>query len=332
VESSKSVPEYVKQVAISNPYADITFDGPNGKIEFPRKANKLPPLPKEIKPHPYGIELGILRRMLKSTKSRTVISFLKNDFSRVGTGSANDICKLAGIDPKISPQRLEIEDTEKLFKSMQKAKLVRPPTNCLSPLGEDLLIQGLKKEYNAEFFTATTRPPEVYRGNPFQVEAAIAYGGELPPEGSVEIMRITNRVPLLYQEGDCAITKSINSTDWRRYGLSQSGKNTPVGPAVIIVHLASVWVPYISESKQAIAAYPIIMKEIKLALQDAGRKLKRHVSGKRKAEIQRKRIEMFDRYLPEIAKSVAKLTEKKPEPILTGLKEIVNKDKRSGKK
>ena len=328
VENKKSVAEYIKQVAIANPYADITFDGPNGKLEFPRTANELPPLPKEIKPHPYGVELGILRRMLKSSKSRTVVSFLTNDFSRVGAGSAKNICELAGIDSKISPQRLEMDDTEKLFKAMQKAKLVRPPTNCLSPLGEDLLIKGLKKEFNAEFYAATTRPPEVYRGNPFQVEVAVAYGGELPQEGSVKVIRITNRVPLLYQEGDCAITKSIVSTDWRRYGLSQSGKSIPVGPGVIIIHLASVWVPYISESKQAIAAYPMIMKEIKLALQEVGRKLQRHVSGKKKAEINRRRIEMFDRYLPEVAKSVGKLTGKKPEPILIKLRDMIKREKK----
>jgi len=323
VESRKSVPEYIKQVAIANPYANITFDGPNGKVEFPRTADELPPLPKEIKPHPYGVELGILRRMLKSSKSRTVASFLMNDFSRIGGGSAKGICKLADIDSKTSPQRLEINDTEKLFKAMQKTKLIRPPTDCLSPLGEDLLIKGLKKEFKAEFFASVTRPPEVYRGNPFQIEVAVAYGGELPQEGSVKVLRITNRVPLLYQEGDCAITKSIITTDWRRYGLSQSGRSIPVGPAVIIVHLASVWVPYISESKQAVASYPVIIKEIKLALQGIGRNLQRHVSGKRKAEMQKKRKEIFDRYLPEVAKAVGKLTDKKPEPILNKLKGIL---------
>jgi len=325
IESKQSVPEYIKQVAIANPYADIIFDGPNGKLEFSRSANEMPPLPKEIMPHPHGVELGILRRMLKSTKSRTIASFLTNDFSRVGSGTAKDICELAGIDPKISPQRLEIEDSEKLFKAMQKAKLVRPPTDCLSPLGEDLLIKGLKKEFNAEFYAAVTRPPEVYRGNPFQVEVAVAYGGELPQEGTAKIMRLTNRVPLLYQEGDCAITKSIAATDWRRYGLTQSGRSLPVGPAVVMVHLASVWVPYISESKQAIASYPVIIKEIKLALQEIGRRLYKHVAGKRRAEMQRKRREIFDRYLPEVANAVAKLTNKKPEPILNKLMNMIKK-------
>jgi len=315
----------MKQVAIGNPFADIVFDGPSGKLKFPRGANELPPLPKEITPHPHGVELGIFRRMLKATKSRTIASFLTNDFSRVGAGTAKEICKLAGIDPKISPKRLEITDTEKIFKAVKKVKLMRPPLDCLSPLGEDLLIKGLKKEFNAEFYAAITRPPEVYRGNPFQIECAVAYGGELPLDSQVELFRITNRVPLLYQEGDCAITKAMLGTDWRRYGLQKSGRSMPTGPAVILVHFASVWVPFVSESKQAISSYPIIIKEIKLALQELGRRLQRHVSGKRRVEMQQRRKQIFDRYLPEVANAVGKLTSKKPEPILKKLKVIMKK-------
>ncbi len=325
VESKRGITEYMKQVAIGNPFADIMFDGPNGKLKFSRGANELPPLPKEIMPHPHGVELGIFRRMIKATKSRTIASFLTNDFSRVGSGSAKEICRLAGVDPKISPKRLEITDTEKIFKAIKKVKLMRPPLDCLSPLGEDLLIKGLKKEFKAEFYAAITRPPEVYRGNPFQVECAVAYGGELSPDSQIDLFRITNRVPLLYQEGDCAITKAVLGTDWRRYGLQKSGRSMPTGPAVILVHFASVWVPFVSESKQAISSYPIIIKEIKLALQELGRRMQRHVSGKRRIEMQQRRRQIFDRYLPEVANAVGKLTAKKPEPILKNLKDIMKK-------
>lgn len=336
IESKQSVPEYIREVAIANPYAHIIFDGPNGKIEYPRGANFLPPMPKEIKPHPYGIELGIFRRMLNATKSRNVISFLMNDFSRVGRTSAEEMCKLAGINPELSPSKLENNDSEKLFKAMRKVKLMRPPTDCLSPLGEELLLKGMQKEIKGEFFAAVTRPTAVYRGNPFVVECGIAYGGEIP-EGNVEIMRFSNKVPLLYQGGDCAITKAIASTDWRRYGLQQSGRSLPTGPAVIIVHFASVWVPFVSESKQAIASYPIIIKEIKLGLQELGRRLQRYVSGKRRTELQRKRRMIFERYIPEVAKSLGNLTRNKPEIIEKKLfniieKRMVRKDvkKRSG--
>lgn len=325
IESKQSILEYLRLAAIANPYAEITFDGPNGKVEFPRGAMALPSSPKEIKPHPYGVELGIFRRMMEGTKSRTITSFFMNDFTRVGKTSAEEICKLASLDPRINPHRLGIDGSEKLFRAIKKVKLLRPPTDCLSPLGEELMIKGLKKEIKAEFFTAVTRPPAVYRGNPFQIETSIAFGGELPQEGGVEIMRLSNRVPLLYQGGDCAITKAIVTTDWKRYGFQQSGRSLPTGPGVILIHFASVWVPFVSESKQAISSYPIIIKEIKLALQEAGRKLQRYVSGKRRYEMHQHRKRIFERYIPEVAESLSKLTKAKKEPVEVKLKKMAKK-------
>lgn len=308
VDSRTGVPEFIKEVAISNPFADIIFDGPDGRVEFKRGTNELPPLPKEIKPHPYGVELGIFRRMLQDTSSRSIKTFFMNDFTRVGSTSANEICEVAGIDPKISPKSIDRETTEKLFKSMKKAKLLRPPTDCLSPLGESIMLSGLKKEIEGEFFSAVTRPAAVYRGEPFQVEAGIAYGGKLPEDQAVEVIRLSNRVPLMYQKGDCAITKAVEKTNWKSYELKQSGSNLPRGPAIVMVHFASTWVPYTSESKQAIASYPIIIKEIKLALQEAGRRMKSYVIGKRKFEMRQKRRKKFERYIPEVAEALNKIT------------------------
>jgi len=322
IRGERSVLEYLKETAIANPYADITFQGPDGKIEFKRGANKLPKLPKEIKPHPYGIELGILKRMLNMTRAKTLLSFLTNDFSRVGKTSAKQICKVSGLNPNLDPHKIENHEAEKLFRAMKKVKLLRPPTDCLSPLGEDLLLKGLQKEINAEFFAAVTRPPAVYRGNPFQVECGIAYGGEIVPEGSVKIMRFSNKVPLLYQSGDCAITKAVATTDWSRYGLKQSKNSVPVGPAIILVHFASVWVPFISESKQALAAYPAIMKEIKLALQELGRKLSHYLAGKRRREYHIKRKKIFERYIPVVAESLSHMTKVNEEKIKLKLEKI----------
>jgi DNA topoisomerase-6 subunit B len=330
VEGPRSIVEYLKETAIANPYAHITFNGPNGKLEFKRTINELPILPTEIKPHPYGVELGVLRRMLKATKSRTVSSFLMNDFCRVGKTSALKICKKAGIDPNANPLELDNRQTEKLFRAMQSVDLMRPPTDCLSPLGEKLIEEGLRKEIPAEFFTAVTRQPEVYRGMPFVVEAGIAYGGSLPTDQQVSILRYANKVPLLYQAGDCAITKAIIATDWSRYGLKQSAHSLPTGPAVILVHFASVWVPFTSEGKQSIASYPEIMKEIKLALQEVGRRLARYIAGKRRIEMQRRRIQIFERYIPEVARALAELTEVKAEVIESKLKEIGSKKVKIG--
>ncbi|MBI2005434.1 MAG: DNA topoisomerase VI subunit B, partial [Candidatus Aenigmarchaeota archaeon] len=216
-------------------------------------------------------------------------------------------------------------ETERLHKSMQMVRLIGPPTDCLSPLGEKLLEEGLRKETRAEFVVAFTRPPSVYRGNPFQVECALAFGGELPQEGSAQLFRFANKVPLLYHASDCATTEAVTDTDWKRYGFSQSSGQLPQGQLAIFIHFASVWVPYTSEGKQAIASYPEIIKEMKLALQEAGRRLAIYVRQKHKIRERQLRSELFEKYIPELAESLEKLTSEKKEKLITGLEKIVKK-------
>ncbi|MCD6557992.1 MAG: DNA topoisomerase VI subunit B [Candidatus Aenigmarchaeota archaeon] len=311
----RGIDDYLKQTSISNPFAKIKYRGPDGKtIIFPRTVNKLPKAAKEIKPHPYGVEFGVLDRMLKETKAKSLVSFLTREFSSIGTKSAGDICKIAGIKRSVLPNSLKRNEIKKLLAAMQKVKVQRPPIDCISPIGESEFKKSLEKEYpEAEFVTTVTREPAVYRGTPFQIEVGIVYGvGEDKP---VDVLRFANRVPLLYQAGAGAIVEAIKETDWKRYGLKQSLGNLPSGPVIIAVHMASSWVPFISESKEAIAPYPNIVKEIKLALQDAGRKLSSFLSGKRRAGQQKRRLQIFERYAPEVARALSELTGKKQKEI-----------------
>ena len=70
---------------------------------YERATEKWPEEPKEIKPHPYGIELGMLMDKLRWTELRTLQSFLTSEFSRVGPGTAKEICEHAAILPKTKP-------------------------------------------------------------------------------------------------------------------------------------------------------------------------------------------------------------------------------------
>jgi len=215
-----------------------------------------------------------------------------------------------------------------LIGAIRNTKIVAPPTDCIVPIGAELLEKGLKKEVNAEFYCSATRPPSVYRGNPFVVEAAVAYGGTLSADDSVQILRFANRVPLLYQQGACSITESIQKTSWKSYGLQQSGSNIPNGPAVILVHIASVWVPFTSEAKEAIAHYPEIKKEIKLALQECGRKLSSYVSKKRRVKDEFKKRSYIERYIPHVAealKELLDLSETKKVQVEKDLKKLLEK-------
>ena len=329
LKGDQSVDEYLKQSAIVNPHAQITYINPKSEqILFPRVSHELPKQTVEIKLHPYGVELGILIKMLQTTESRTLQSFLSSDFSRVGPGTAKEICKNGRLLTTMKPREMTRQHAEQLLEGIRQTKIIAPPTDCIAPIGEELVEKGLKKEINAEFYCATTRPPSVYSGNPFVIEAGIAYGGELNPEGTIEVLRFANRVPLLYQQGACAITESIAKTNWRPYGLSQSANALPQGPVVILVDMASVWVPFTSEAKEAIAHYPEIIREIKLAVQECGRKLALYVNRKRRVHDEFKKRNYIEMYIPHIAiglKELLGLNEKEQSSLTEELRELLEK-------
>ena len=330
-KGKQSVEEYLKQTAIANPHLHLSYIGPDKQqIEYLRATKELPIEPKKIKPHPYGVELGILIRMLQDTKLKSIQSFLTNDFSRVSPRIAKEICEKAEINPKSRPKTV-VKDAEKIYKAIQNTKIMAPPTNCLSPLSEELMIKGLKKEIDAEFFTAKTRPPAVYRGFPFQIEAAIAYGGKLNSEGLAQVLRYANRVPLLYQKSACAITQSVVNTKWNNYGLSQSRGALPQGPVVIMVQISSVWVPFTSEAKEAIAHYPEIIKEIKLALQECGRDLGSFLRKKKKVAMEQKKKSYIEKYIPHVGaalKEILNLSATQEKTTVTRLKDILEKSRK----
>ncbi len=317
-----SVDEYIEQTSIANPHVKLVYVTPEGETkEYPRTYHELPPPPREIKPHPYGIEFGMLLKMLQDTKSHWLSGFLTSDFSRVSPKLAEEICKAAKMSPRKRPRDIQGVDAETLYKVIQSTKIMAPPSNCLSPIGEKAILYGLYKQITGDFYTAVSRPPAVYRGNPFVIEAGLAYGRgpeevtknkeytKMPlAEGEhqqndnelARVIRYANRVPLLYQQSACSTFKSVLETTWRNYGVPQSKGALPSGPLVIFIHMASVWVPFTSESKEAIADYDEIRKEIKLALQECGRRLGIFLRRRGRAKSEFRRRNIFELYIEEV--------------------------------
>jgi DNA topoisomerase-6 subunit B len=304
-----SVDEYLEQTAIANPHAAVHWIAPDGVTrDFPREVQDVPDSPKSIKPHPYGVELGVLIRMLKETGHKHLGGFLQGEFSRVSPKVSKEICEKAGLTPNTWCAQVAREEADRLHHAIQNTRIIAPPTDCLVPIGPQQILKGLLKEIKAEFYTADTRDPSVYRGNPFQIEVGIAYGGQLPIEDTARVIRFANRVPLLYQPSACCITKSVLDTNWRNYGLSQPRNGLPEGPLVIFVHMASVWVPFTSESKEAIADYDEIRKEIKLAIQECGRKLNAYVRKRQRIAREQARRGVFEKYVGEVVTAIGKIT------------------------
>lgn len=391
-----SVDEYLTQTAIANPHVTIHYRDPEGnQTDYWRSTTELPVEAKEIKPHPYGIELGRLITLLSDDRSNPVGQFLKQTFSCVTPSVASKICQAADIGPRVTTGKIGRAQADKLYQAMQETKIRPPSTDCIVPIGHDLLLKGLKSVVPGEFHDTVTRPPAVYRGCPFQVEVGLAYGGapqtqrvakdeleelisqsdartlrqflintfagfgadtadkiikgaNLPTrkspnnlsktefeklfealheinisEGqSCQVFRFANRVPLQFQAGGCAITQSILQTNWRAYGLTQSRGNLPNGPVTIIAHIASVWVPFTSESKEAVASYPEIEKELRLAIQTVGRSLASFMRKRKSIRQQAERRTIFLRYLGEVAGAVSTINGVDKETIYNQLLEV----------
>ncbi len=431
---------YLKQTSLANPHARILFrthklasktqlerGAPplsTDTLDLVRVIDELPKEPVEINPHPHGVELGTLQRMLADAGKQKVQAFLTTSFSRVTPAVAGEILARAKISPNAECGKLSRAEGESIFNAIQEQKLMAPPTNCLSPIGEEALIKGLYalygdignlKEEDEEvltlgkqkpavavapdeeepapapapptaakaagkrkkgealpqlpfaravpsslpapangasadgqagdgasadgeagdgeagdgqaapakariqndedggkvialgesmFVTAVTRPPAIYRGNPFQVECGILYSKTLPGDELAKVFRFANRVPLLYQASGCAMFKAVVSAPWRSYEVQQAKGALPTGPMVILIHIASAWVPYTSESKEAIAHYPEVLKEMRLAVMEAGRRLQRFLRRRKNLAEEQKKRDYITRYLDPIGEAL----------------------------
>jgi DNA topoisomerase-6 subunit B len=292
-----SVDAYIRQISLANPRAEEH----GAEHVFRRVSDEIPPETAEIEPHPYGVELGVLMQMFRDTKARNLRSCLQGDFSRVSGRIADAICERAKVAPSRRPGEITREEAERVHAAIQATKIMAPPTDCIAPIGEALIERALRSEVKADFYAASTRRPTVYRGNPFLVEVGLAYGGELPAEEPIALYRYANRVPLQYQQGACAITRAVTGTDWKAYQLQQPRGALPLGPMLLMVHIASVWVPFTSESKEAIAHYPEIVKEVRLGLQECGRRVATFIRKRRREADEAKKRAYIEKYIPQVA-------------------------------
>lgn len=323
----QSVWQYLRMTSIVNPHADITYVDPDGEtFHWPRVTERLPTKVEAIKPHPHGIELGALQRMLRESKDSKMNIFLRNNFSGISVRAAKELLAAAEVEEKTKPPSMAPEQIRALLEAFQgdrlfqgkQIKLLNPPTNCLSPIEELLIKKGLSKTIDSKFVTTMTRAPAVSSGNPYQVEVGLIFGDGMAADKPVEILRFANRVPLMYQQGGCLLTKAIESVDWRQYGLDQAGgKGIPKGPAALLVHLASTNVQFTSEAKEAVADNEEVFEELRKAMLEMGRGLRKHLEKQKKKAKTQEKFELVNDIIPAIAEKSANILER-PVPDLSG--------------
>ena len=326
--------EYIRRTAIANPHVQISLTDPTGqKTLFKRSSDKIPDAPKEMQPHPKGVTVDEVVTMAKYSDARKVGSFLKSSFDRMGDKAVQEITKMVSFDMNMDPKKMEWSDAEEIIKAIKTISFIAPTTEGLSPIGEDQIENSLTSIVQPEFLKVITRKPQVYKGGfPFQVEVAVAFGGNAGRASSnggtegetlkrMEVMRFANKVPLLFDGGGCAITKAVQTIDWKRYGI----QNIDDAPLTVFINVISVHIPYTSAGKQAISDEPEVLEEIRLALMDSGRKIARHIIGKKKLKEKEAKKRTYLKYAVEVAYAIGELTGKKKEEIQKKLHDIVLK-------
>ena len=330
-KGKKSVYQYLRMTSIVNPHASITLvvRDKEGEIveegQWLRTTDKLPRVVEEIKPHPHGIHLGTLQRMMREAKDRRMTSFLNNNFSGVTRRAAKQILEVAEIEETRTPKRIKAEEAQAIVSAFQTVKLLKPPMDCLSPI-EDLLIKkGLSKAIDSRFASTVTRNPSVSQGTPFQIEVGLVFGGDIAADGPIEILRFANRVPLMYQQGGCLLTKALESVDWKRYGLDQpGGTGIPKGPAAVLIHLASTNVQFTSEAKEAVSFDETVFDEIRKAMLEVGRGLKNHLKKSSQRKKAKEKFELVNIILPEISRKSSELLDREEPDLAPVITQIMN--------
>ena len=327
----QSVFQYLRMTSIVNPHATISLivRDRDGEIiedaKWIRTSERLPRVVEEIKPHPHGIQLGTLQRMLRESEEKRMTSFLRHNFSGVSMRAAKELLSSSEIEEIKNPKRINSEDAKKLIEAFQKVKLLPPPTDCLSPIDDLLIKKGLSKAIDSRFASTVTRLPTVSQGNPFQVEVGLVFGGDLSADGPIEVLRFANRVPLMYQQGGCALTKAIESINWKQYGLDHpGGKGLPKGAAAVLIHLASTNVQFTSEAKEAVSDNEEVSNEIRKGLLEVGRGLKNHLKKNTQRKKAREKFELVNVILPEIAKKTSKILGREEPDLAPVITQIMN--------
>ncbi|RLF79013.1 DNA topoisomerase VI subunit B [Thermococci archaeon] len=318
--ASAKILEYLKETAMVTPYANITFIDPDGRlIRFYRVTREMPTPPRETLPHPHGVDVEGLRRLISTSNAKDMKTFLTTSFHRIGSATADSFLSWASKImkkhnlKKLNPKKLIHEELVMLARCLHSYDgFLLPDASCLSPIGPQLLKKGIQKELKPEFVEAIARKPSAYSGHPFIVEAAIAYGGNIPP--GIKLYRFANRIPLLYDESSDVSWKVVfQLINWKYYKIDPNND-----PVAVAIHIASTKIPYKTVGKEFIADRPEIEREILNAVRELTRKLSRFIAKREKIKYQSKRFNVFKKYLPVMVKYAA-LTVNRPIPDISKL-------------
>ena len=330
---------YLEGTTLVNPHISLSYillDKERVRVE--RVSDTVPQIPAPVSPHPHTLKLGEFLTHAHLYDTFTLSQFLKKGFSRISDNTLKDFVK-HGLSKSFLARRVSTfseNEFKTIFKVIQKSPLANPSTRSVLVVGEEGLARSIQRLGKIDFFSVVTRKPRICDFKPVVVEVAAARfldkaGAEDTP---VQLLRFANRVPLQFDKGGCAITKAVESVNWKAYGLNQPKKSLPQGPYVFAVSVTSPFIKFKNASKETIDSSDDLVEEIRLALMKAGQKLSRHIKREHKAEDLERKIQHIEKFGPIFVEGLVKITSSKPprkERALKGLRKILGRDTKLAK-
>lgn len=308
---------YLNGTALVNPHLTLHYkllDQPKQKIV--RVTDKCPEIPDATEPHPHTMKLGEFIAFSHLFGRVALKAWLKKAFSRITDNTIQEFVK-NGLNKKYldeSIDKLNEAQFKEVFAAIHKTELMAPSTKSVMIIGEEAFSKSIRRLGEVDFFSVVTRKPTICDFKPVAVEVAIARLKNLSKENTepgqeppAQVLRFANRVPLQFDKSACAMVKSIETVNWRTYGIQQPKDSLPMGPYVIAVSLVSPFIKFKNASKETVDASDELVEEIRRALIQAGQRLSRHIRKESKEADLEEKLRHIEQFCPILVDGLCRI-------------------------
>jgi DNA topoisomerase VI subunit B len=330
---------YLEGTTLVNPHLKVNYKLlDNDWVKIERVSDVVPEVPSPTLPHPHTMKLGEFMTHAGLFGKMEFGKFLKQGFSRVQDPTLKELVNngLPKALLNLPTNKMSEEQFKNAFQVIQKTELQSPSTKSVLTVGEESLAKSILRLGDVDFFSVVARKPRIADFKPVVVEVALARflnrGGS---DESVQLLRFANRVPLQFDKAACAITRAVETVNWRAYGLQQSKDSLPMGPYVFAISVTSPFIKFKNASKETIDGSEELIEEIRRALMQAGQKLSRHIRREHKeADLERKiaHIEQFGPILIEYLGKITNAKDVRKKKAEEGLKKLLGRDAQAAEK
>lgn len=324
---------YLEGTSLVNPHLKLHYKiNDDIDVLVERVTDDVPVAPPATLPHPHTMKLGEFMTHAHLFGNVNLQKFLKTGFSRVTDTTLKDFVK-NGMPKKFLAQpisKTSESEFKDIFRAIQETELPNPTTRSVLTIGEEALANSIQRLGAIDFFSIVTRKPKICDFKPVVVEVAIARFLDRGKEDeSIQLLRFANRVPLQFDKAGCAITKAVESVNWRSYGLNQSKNNLPLGPYIFAISVTSPFIKFKNASKETIDSSDELVEEIRRALMQTGQKLSRHIRREAKAADLERKLQHIEKFGPILVNGLVQIigaNEKRKEKATEGLEKILGRD------